>query len=757
MLLAATAVHAQVPDAFNPGANNGIFAIAFQPDGKILVGGSFSQIGGGGSGSVMLNRLARLNPDGSVDGTFNPGANGRVHAIAVQPDGKIVVAGLFTTIGGGGAGNVARRKIARLNADGSVDMGFDPGTNSGDPSVGGIFALVVQPDGKIVVGGNFTGLGGGTGTTERRYVGRLLADGQLDMGFNPGCDNNVLAVALQPDGKVLVGGLFANLGGGGAGDTPRNNIGRLNSDGAVDMAFNPGASGGVQGFIVQPDGRILVGGGFVSIGGGGGGSTAYDFIARLESNGVVDLSFHPDPNGSVESMARQVDGRIVIVGGFSRLGGTSGPVRNSIGRLLNDGSVDATFNPDSNGTLDAVAMQSDGRLVIGGSFSRIGGAGVNGVNRQAIARLMNNGTATSRVSIDPDGSAVQWTRGGTAPDVWRVTFESTPDGVNYTMLGAGSRISNGWRLTGLSLPPGVRIRARGFVQAGKWNGGESIIDSELSLVNAPFDFDGDLRSDRSVFRPTGGIWYSLLTTGGFTGTQFGVSSDVDTPGDIDADGRTDIAVFRANVGAWYWRRSFNGLISSFPFGQDGDVPFLSDTDGDGRADFIVWRPSTGIFYAQQTTAGFTAIQFGTLGDIPMVSDFDGDGRADFAVWRPSDGIWYVNRSTGGFSATNWGAGSFGDVPHLGDFDGDGQTEFTIWRPSDGTFWILTSTGLISAVSWGAGAFNDVPVSGDWDADGRTDIAVWRPGDGVWYSRLSGGGFAFVQFGANGDRPIGHRQ
>ena len=140
-----------------------------------------------------------------------------VQALALQADGKILVAGSFTTIGGGGTGTTTRNTLARLNADGSLDPSFNPGAN------GQVVALAVQADGKILVGGGFTTLGGGgTGTTARSCIGRLNADGSLDTSFDPGAKAEVLALAVQPDGKILVGGLFTTLGGGGTGTTTRN-------------------------------------------------------------------------------------------------------------------------------------------------------------------------------------------------------------------------------------------------------------------------------------------------------------------------------------------------------------------------------------------------------------------------------------------------------------------------------------------------------------------------------------------------------
>src|SRR5437870_2647293 len=134
-------------DGFDPGADRNVKALAVQPDGKIIVGGTFSTLGGGGTGTTTRKHIGRLTPDGSVDTIFNPGANDIVDALAIQADGKILVGGAFTTLGG--AGTTVRNHIARLNSNGTPDTSFDPGADNN------VLALAVQPDGKILLGGDF--------------------------------------------------------------------------------------------------------------------------------------------------------------------------------------------------------------------------------------------------------------------------------------------------------------------------------------------------------------------------------------------------------------------------------------------------------------------------------------------------------------------------------------------------------------------------------------------------------------------------
>src|SRR5439155_443941 len=204
--------------------------------------------------TVPRSCIARLNPDGTIDAGFDPGASGRgtepedstIFSIVVQADGKIVVGGELTLLGGGGTGHFPRSQIGRLNSDGTIDAGFDPGANSS------VRAVALQSDGKILLGGDFTTLGGGgIGTTARSRLGRLNPDGTVDTGFDPGANRPIRALAMQANGKILVAGDFTTLGGGGTGTTMRNKIGRLNADGTLDTSFNPGANQSVRALAVQ--------------------------------------------------------------------------------------------------------------------------------------------------------------------------------------------------------------------------------------------------------------------------------------------------------------------------------------------------------------------------------------------------------------------------------------------------------------------------------------------------------------------------
>ena len=261
------------------------------------------------------------------------------------------------------------------------------------------------------------------------------------------------------------------------------------------------------------------------------------------------------------------------------------------------------------------------------------------------------------------------------------------------------------------------------------------------------DFDGDGRTDLSVFRPSEGNWYiQQSSNGAFSAINFGIATDTLASDDFDGDGKSDVAVYRNGV--WYIMRSRDGIqIASF--GLAGDKPQPGDYDGDGTADVAVWRPSDGVWYLNQSRDGFRAFGFGLSTDRPVSADYDGDGRTDAAVYR--DGTWYLQRSTAGFAAFQFGIAE--DRPVVGDYDGDGRSDLAVYRPSTGVWYILRSSdGAFAAFQFGLAT--DVPSPGDYDGDGKSDAAVFRPSEGNWYVLQTSNGAARVQhWGSNGDLSV----
>lgn len=268
------------------------------------------------------------------------------------------------------------------------------------------------------------------------------------------------------------------------------------------------------------------------------------------------------------------------------------------------------------------------------------------------------------------------------------------------------------------------------------------------------DFDGDRRTDISIFRPAAGEWWYQRSESGQTiAFQFGAGTDKIVPADFTGDGKTDVAIWRPGTGQWFILRSEDNSFFAFPFGANGDVPVTGDFDGDNIADAAVFRPSNATWYIQASSQGTKIQQFGANGDIPQVGDYDGDGISDLAIFRPSGANgaeWWINRSSGGVVALQFGLSS--DKPTASDFTGDGKTDIAFWRASNGNWFILRSEDF-SFYAAPFGANGDVPVAGDYNGDGKTDIGVFRPSNATWYVNRTNSGVLIQQFGANGDKPV----
>ncbi|CAN5554604.1 hypothetical protein BH10ACI3_BH10ACI3_00490 [soil metagenome] len=358
---------------------------------------------------------------------------------------------------------------------------------------------------------------------------------------------------------------------------------------------------------------------------------------------------------------------------------------------------------------------------------------------------------------------------GNAPGV--LVIDSVDPGTGSTIPATGSFVrvtantqntgaGNGWASVSIPIPDislvvGQTYYARWYItDAGAANGfsvsqaakftvfGEASAPTRAKFV----DFDGDGRTDISVFRPDDNSWYVLRSSSNSLSVQqFGSSTDTLAPADYDGDGKTDIAVYRDGV--WYLNESRDGIVV-LQFGLPGDIVQGGDFDGDGKDDLAVFRPSNGTWYMQKSRDGFGADQFGIATDKPVAADFDGDGKADIAVYR--DGTWYIRKSTGGDKVASFGLAT--DDPVVGDYDGDGKADIAVWRPTTGTWYrVLSSDGSVSISTYGIGT--DVPAPGDYDGDGKSDLTVFRPSGGMWFGQNTSGSERIVQFGLRGDRPI----
>jgi len=357
-------------------ANGPVYAMALQKtngitDGRIVVAGDFTDFN-----QVVRNRLARLMTNGTLDTTFDPGpgANGAIRAITMQADGRLLIGGFFTQVI-----STNRNRIARLNVDGTLDGSFNPGAGADNP----VYAITTQPDGRILVGGAFNSFN----STNVPGIVRLNTNGTVDLNFKPGTGANgpVYAVALQADGRVLIGGDFTTFNG-----ISRPRIARLNVNGSLDTAFDPGAgmSASVRALLVQPDGKIVAGGSFTTVNG-----VTRNYLARLNPDGSLDTGFlgalMSGADNSVFTLALQIDGRIVVGGDFGRFNGVT---RNRLTRINSDGSNDATINfgQGADAFVSSLLIQPDRKIVLGGGFTSY-----DGTRRLRVARIHGGAIAGS--------------------------------------------------------------------------------------------------------------------------------------------------------------------------------------------------------------------------------------------------------------------------------------------------------------------------------------------------------------------------
>jgi uncharacterized delta-60 repeat protein len=331
-----------------------------QPDGKAIVAGYFTEY----DGDTSIRRIQRFNTDLSVDTSFEPGTatNGDIYAMALQPDGKIVIGGAFTTYNG-----VARRRIARLNTDGSLDSSFVIGTGFSNP----VWAIVVQEDGKILVGGEFVEY---SGSNAFKMI-RLNSNGSRDTTFNTSFDGVVYQIKLQQDGKSIVGGSFLS-----GGTTSLGRIARLNTDGTLDNSvfLGGGFNNDVYSLDIDSDGKIMVGGAFTQYSG-----QSRNRIARLTDGDTLDNTFSIGSGFTGGTGTPYVfdinskNGKYVVAGNFAAYDGVD------VGgflRINNDGSLDTTFNVgtgfdvDFNSTFSVpILTLSNGNTLVTSVFTEYNG------------------------------------------------------------------------------------------------------------------------------------------------------------------------------------------------------------------------------------------------------------------------------------------------------------------------------------------------------------------------------------------------
>lgn len=633
-----------------------------QPDGKILVSGHIYDQ----EFYLASFFLARYHPTGALDASFGtngkiitPPYSGAIvgNDIAFQPDGKIITVGPGFYAGSG-------FEVHRYNSNGTLDASFGGGgvviTPVGEHA--GANSVAIQVDGKIVVAGYSVSPGQSYGDFA---VVRLLPDGSLDTSFNGtgkvitsfGNASEARRVFLQLDGKIVA------VGSAYVGNNQGLALVRYNSDGSLDSGFGSGGKiiHGVFNIsrfwlgdaALQPDGKIIASG-HVSTNSGGG---SWDIIYRCNTDGSRDTSFASNGAFSVDNLyfgngiALQTDGKLVAFG-YENSGGN---YRFAILRLNPNGTPDSGFGTNGRVITPIGAFATDGALQPDGKILAFGSTyqpDNNSTSDIAIVRYLGDAAVPRPAQFDFDGDRRadvsvfrpsdrvwylnQSTNGFSATQFGLSTDKITPadyDGDGRTDI-AIFRDGTWWRINSSN----SRVVAVPFGQAGD--------------LPVPADYTGDGRDELAVYR--NGQWWALdLSNNQSSLVNFGLATDKPVAADYDGDGRVDQAVYRN--GEWYLNRSTLGYAVA-QFGLASDIPVTGDYDGDGRTDLAVYRD--GVWWLSQSTAGITAFQFGIATDTPAPADYDGDGKTDATIYR--NGQWWLRQSTSGVAVQQFGLA--GDKP-----------------------------------------------------------------------------------------------
>ena len=419
------------------------------------------------------------------------------------------------------------------------------------------------------------------------------------------------------------------------------------------------------------------------------------------------------------------------------------------------------------GAMTGELLPSTTRAMVFQVVVRDNRANGGGINSNSVT--VNVDAASGPFNVTAPNTAVSWTGNSAQTVTWdvantsnapvsatdvKISF-SADGGLTFPTTVLASTPNDGTQtitVPNIATTQGrIKVEAVGNIFFDMSNVNFTVVAGPAAGIRAPFDYDGDDKTDLSIYRPSvGQWWYQKSSDNVVSAGTFGSSTDKITPADFTGDQKTDWAFFRNSTGEWFIMRSENFTFYAFPFGTTGDTPVTGDFDGDGKADATVQRPSTNTWFINKSTGGTDIVGFGTTGDKPVVADYDGDAKTDIAIWRPSLGQWWIRRSSDlvVFAAT---FGTSTDKPVQGTWTADNKADMAFWRPSTGEWFILRSEDF-SFFGFPYGTNGDVPVPGDYDGDDRFDAGVFRPASNTWFIQRSTAGSLIQAFGATGDLP-----